>query len=394
MVIGCYDEDMVSYIRAPFNIDLMKISSYYKSRNNVVSITNHLDINKYSKFFYRKDYYDGKVKAEILTNPKVNYGGRAFSVNKYIQMPLDIEEMKPDKTLYLPMKDYFCSFFTKDFGSTKAIQNLYKLLYEATDVRFSLNGSNVWENYEKQIYYKNDSTTNLIIHDYNPLEISDIHYAIKNVLQNVKNNRFKRVGVKYPVSIYNNDSRIFKWLDYKLIPEMFNIELEGICSDEFFFELCSSINNKAIFSNSFYNLTENYPGDENFLKEKMPHLYHQIVFLCNNGIRIPLIYDKEVFSNPQIGKVLSLFVMFLANSNSKWRSRHRDEYSLYRYIRESTNASLRTNYYNQYGLNKNDIRNLFTFIKDNNYDLFKDFYECHIVKLEGGNFKPYAYKLY
>lgn len=99
-VINLYDADMAKYIITPFNLDIMKYSKYYKQKRDIVVLTNQINLDKYSKLIYRKDYYDGTFESELLRNEKVEYGGRAFSQDKYIPLPDEIENCKPDTYIY------------------------------------------------------------------------------------------------------------------------------------------------------------------------------------------------------------------------------------------------------------------------------------------------------
>ena len=56
MIIGCYDADMSKYIHTPFNLELMKIASYYKRKREIVLLSPSIELEKASKVFYRKDY--------------------------------------------------------------------------------------------------------------------------------------------------------------------------------------------------------------------------------------------------------------------------------------------------------------------------------------------------
>ena len=38
MSVGCYDADMQKYIHVPFNLELMKLSTYYKKKGEIVSL--------------------------------------------------------------------------------------------------------------------------------------------------------------------------------------------------------------------------------------------------------------------------------------------------------------------------------------------------------------------
>ena len=57
--IGLYDADMAKYTHVLFNLDLMKLSTYYKNQRHLVQLIPEIDLDKYSKIIYRKDYYDG-----------------------------------------------------------------------------------------------------------------------------------------------------------------------------------------------------------------------------------------------------------------------------------------------------------------------------------------------
>ena len=60
-IIGMYDYDMMHYAPTVFNLDLMKLSTYYKKKRDIVSIMKDLDLNRFSKIYYRKDYYEYKL---------------------------------------------------------------------------------------------------------------------------------------------------------------------------------------------------------------------------------------------------------------------------------------------------------------------------------------------
>ena len=64
-IIGLYDADMIKYTHVLFNLDLMKLSTYYKNKNHIVQLIPSIDFDKYSKIIYRKDYYDGSYDRHI-----------------------------------------------------------------------------------------------------------------------------------------------------------------------------------------------------------------------------------------------------------------------------------------------------------------------------------------
>ena len=87
MSIAIMDGDMSEYTLVPFNLEVMKLSAWYKKQREVVVLATDFNPEKYSKFIYRKDYSDGIYPDGLLFHDNVEYGGLAFSNNRYIQLP-------------------------------------------------------------------------------------------------------------------------------------------------------------------------------------------------------------------------------------------------------------------------------------------------------------------
>ena len=83
MSIGLYDMDMATYTLVPFNLELMKLSAYYKKKREVVVLSPSLTPERHQKFFLRKDYDDGNFPTGLEKVPNLEYGGYAFSNGIY-----------------------------------------------------------------------------------------------------------------------------------------------------------------------------------------------------------------------------------------------------------------------------------------------------------------------
>ena len=59
MSIGLYDGDLQKYFYCPFNLELMKMASYYKGKKEITILSPKFLPERFSKFIYRKDYYYG-----------------------------------------------------------------------------------------------------------------------------------------------------------------------------------------------------------------------------------------------------------------------------------------------------------------------------------------------
>lgn len=100
MSIGLYDSDFSDFGIAPFNLEIMKLATYYKNKKEIVGLAPALSPEMYSNMFYRKDYNNGHFDIEALNNPNIKYGGLAFTNNIYVPMEKSIELSIPDTNIY------------------------------------------------------------------------------------------------------------------------------------------------------------------------------------------------------------------------------------------------------------------------------------------------------
>ncbi len=99
MSIGLFDMDFATYMPLMFNLEIMKLSTYFKRQREVVLLMPELDTDRFSKVFIRKDYDDGNFDNRFFL-PHVTYGGRAFNKLKYIPLPQEQEVCRPDESIY------------------------------------------------------------------------------------------------------------------------------------------------------------------------------------------------------------------------------------------------------------------------------------------------------
>ena len=100
MSVGLMDADMMAYSLVPFNLEIMKLSTYYKKKGEIVIFSHTFSPEKNSKFIYRKDYDDGRYPPSLMRAKNVKYGGLAFSNNIYQPLPIEIERLQPDTSIY------------------------------------------------------------------------------------------------------------------------------------------------------------------------------------------------------------------------------------------------------------------------------------------------------
>ena len=141
MSYGLYDGDLQFYPQVPFfNLELMKLSTYYKRRREIVTLSLNFKPNMYSHFIIRQDY---PFNCTYPTYPNVEYGGRAFSSMKYRPLPLEIETMRPDISLYDKVK-------VPHLNKT-VVKSAVNTMRRAEHIRLSLDEKTIWPDWEKQL---------------------------------------------------------------------------------------------------------------------------------------------------------------------------------------------------------------------------------------------------
>lgn len=98
-MIGLYDRDFIENLKKPFfNIQLMKMSTYYKNKREMVSYVTDLSRAKYyTTIFYFQDNPQFSFAPEIAMNQNIVVMGRAFGIT---ELAPDIEKCEPDVTIY------------------------------------------------------------------------------------------------------------------------------------------------------------------------------------------------------------------------------------------------------------------------------------------------------
>ena len=91
MSIALYDDDFRRYVHVPFNLELMKLATYYKRKNEIVVLTPSIQKDRYSTTFLRKDYDDGIFIPNPSSYPNLITGGLDYSSGRYVPMDTDIE---------------------------------------------------------------------------------------------------------------------------------------------------------------------------------------------------------------------------------------------------------------------------------------------------------------
>jgi hypothetical protein len=378
MSIGLYDGDLQKYFHCPFNLELMKIAAYYKNKNQIVSLSPTFSPERYSQFFYRKDYYDGTFPEKLMTSKNVEYGGLAFTQGTYAPMDLTIETTPPDRSIYEKvLKTYF------DFKGQEGLRKSYAALTNSQHLRLSLDGKTVWSEFEKQLK-DIDSTSAFFFHDTDLGKIENSYEVIQDILKLRKDTILpQRVGMKFNTTI-NTDDDLIKWSSLYNLNNFFALEFQGLIGDEALSEVVDNIPNSRS-KQIEYNITKNLSSQDDFFLKRLPKIYHQLLFCRDNRRFFSLKYDDNFFVDKRWERVIDLlncYIRSAARSNLQNWTKYNSEDSLFKFC-----SSFDNHKYLKENFTKEEAKDLFVFVANNNYDLFKEFYETRQIKLKGGSFQ-------
>lgn len=378
MSVGLMDGDFYNYILVPFNLEIMKLSAYLKKKKQIVVLSNSFDPDSYTKFIYRKDYKDGMYPNGLLTNDKIEYGGLAFSNNIYVPMEREIEIMKPDTSIYSKAEKIL-------YASTNeaTAKKIFRSLSGAEHCRLSLDGKTIWNEYKKQ--FKSLSTSNFVMfHDYDLGKVDGAFEEVKTILNKAcRTGRPTNVGMKFPVQLTRGEDLV-KWVSLPSDNMFYSIRFNGIIDDESFMKWIEYNGAHNAYKQTEYNITGGDYTEEELVTYYMPKIFRQILISRSCKLTFSLIYNKGYFKEPMWEKVIQLFNFYQSTTyscDSFTYARLIGEDTLFKFARNCSDKKLPI--YNNKNFTKQEVREIFNFVKEKNYPLFKDFYECSVNSLGG-----------
>ena len=177
-----------------YNLQIMKLSSYYKNKKEIVSLISDLSkYNLYSKIFYFQNREDLPFHPLLSVIPNVTLCGRAFSNNRYNSLDDITEKQQPDIYLY--------QHLIKQLNlSDKAISR-YKKCDKGKYVQISSDGINPYK--YRHICLVN--TRNILF--VNDIEIVKINNW-ENILKNSLDSEYQYVSFCNEQQCYNREQLI------------------------------------------------------------------------------------------------------------------------------------------------------------------------------------------
>ena len=378
MSVGIYDADLSTYSLVPFNLEAMKLSAYYKKKGEIVVLSPSFTPEKNTKFIYRKDYNDGMFPTGLTKMDNVEYGGLAFSNNVYTPLPLEIERMKPDTEIYRKAENIILNAAGREREKKKIFQNMMT----AEHCRLSLDGKTIWKDYPSQFKFLG-SARNVMFHDYDLGAVEGAFEEVQKILARARTDGWAtKVGMKFPVQVRDGQA-LLNWTSLNSNSTFYSLRFDGVMDDDTFNEWIGSCRQRAVYSQMEYHITAPWYDPNQFVIELLPKIFRQVIISRSYRIFFSLKYDEDFFPDKRWGDVIRLFNYYHNSYANEPQTRY------YTMIADDTMFDFAKNcqevpraYYGDV-FNINQIRELFVFVRENNYSLFKDFYECTAEKLGG-----------
>ena len=378
MSVGIMDADLSTYSLVPFNLEVMKLSAYYKKKGEIVVLSPSFTPDKNTKFIYRKDYNDGDFPAGLTRTSNVEYGGLAFSNNVYKPLPIEIERMRPDTEIYQRAEPIIMSAVGREREKKKIFQNMMT----AEHCRLSLDGKTIWKDYPSQFKFLGNAR-NIMFHDYDLGAVEGSFEEVQKILARARTDGWAtKVGMKFPVQVRDGQA-LLNWTSLNRNSTFYSLRFDGVMDNDTFNEWIGSCRQRAVYSQMEYHVTAPWYEPNEFIKTELPRIFRQVIISRSYRIFFSLKYDEGFFPDRRWEDVIQLFNYY----HNSYASMPHAEY--YKMIANDTlfnfvaNSQIKPKAWYGEVFNRDKMREIFAFVRDNHYPLFKDFYECTAEKLGG-----------
>lgn len=371
MSVGLYDADMAKYAPICFNIDLMKLAAYYKKNHQLVIMTPEFTPYKHTNYFFRQDYNDG-IFPDISQADNVEYGGLAFSNGIYIPMDISIETCIPDTSIYYKVHDKYWE------NVIKSQRPFFNQFVNAEHLRLSLDGATIMPNYDRQIKSLRNAKL-IMLHDNNLAAVNESFDVIQDLLSKAKTTgNITTIGTKFPIQTNTADD-LLKWASLPTNTNFFLLQHNGLLDNQTFCQFMEINKTRNIYKQMDYVVTSGFSQND-FIETQFPKLLKQVIISRSYRVYFSLKYEENFFFDSRWERVIDLLNAYQKSTldTKTYYNRVFYEDTVYNFARNTLEKPYRT-----FPFSKQQVREVFAFVRDNNPQLFNDFYTLNFKKIEG-----------
>lgn len=371
MSVGLYDVDFFKYHQVMFNLEIMKLATYFKGKREITQLSPTYSPERYTSFYLRKDFYDGTFPVGLNRHDNLHYGGLAFSNNVYVPLLEEIELSQPDTFIYDRYKHLFLE-------GAKTHKDAYTSLSNNIHLRLSLDGKTVWNKFEKQI--PNRQARLIFLHDADLGKIEGADEVVKYLLTKYSKEKEGTavLGLKFPLTV-NNLKDFHFWNQFTFNENFFSIKIPRVLNDEEFSELVEACS-KSKIQKINYTIADASSSKNDFIFNTLPKIFKQVIFCCRQHKKILLNIEDDFLIEEEWREVVTLLNLYMSAAQSYTESIP----ALYVFCK---NLRSREGQYKNGVMCKEDARRIFLYIMERQPELFKLFYECNQVNLINGGFE-------
>jgi hypothetical protein len=176
------------------------------------------------------------------------------------------------------------------------------------------------------------------------------------------------------------------WFSWAPAQGFFPIHYHGLMSDETLYELVQTEKGRSVCRQLQYFVTSGCKSEQDFVENRLSHVFRQVAFLRTNRVNFLLKYDEDFFENKKWERVMLLINSYMNSLNGVAKDGYERIIkidSMYRFV---THLKEEKKKYNKSYFDLKEIRELFLLVRENNLELFDQFYNDKKIIYKGGSF--------
>lgn len=360
MSVGLFDADLYQHGAMPFNIDLMKLSTYYKKQRQIVSMSQFYHPDKYTHYIVRKDINDGNFRDLDFTKQNVSYGGLAFSNGIYYPLDESIEKLPPDPEIYSKMELYFGRGLDK---------SLFQICNNSMHIRLAPDGKNISENC---FSWANQPTSfyNIFVHDLGFEKFSGVRQLIEDTFPS------KNIYVqnKFPITT-KSDEEFLDWYNWSKLGQINTFKQIGLLDDSCIEVIGESVKKRA--GRIEYLVDIPNEATPNLVDETLSTLLRQSAYLRSKRRKISLKSAENYFFDGKTKRFLELVDIYEKNYPESADNNTLFDFIKYLKWREKKGKT-------SFGFTVVELRKIMTHLKENYPQTFELCYILDEPIMKGG----------
>ena len=179
--------------------------------------------------------------------------------------------------------------------------------------------------------------------------------------------------MKYPVQV-DSQADMVKWLSLPPMGTYFSLCHNGLIDESYIPALIDVKAQSYAIKQASVDISNSFTSEQ-LINGGLQRILRNIINLRSNHLIFPLYYDKNLLIDDDWKLVMELIARYnqhlVTSANSQFFKYTEPYETLYSYCK----AAIKQYHIKEPLLEKESIQHIFQFVRENDYDLFKDFYE-------------------